>query len=48
MDVRDQYHKGYTHGYFDGYRDARRDMENGINRLQIESELLAHPIKTWG
>ena len=42
------YHKGYTHGYFAGYRDARRDMENGINQLNIECDLLSHPIETMG
>ena len=42
------YHKGYTHGYFAGYRDACRDMENGVNQLNIESELLSHPIETMG
>ena len=42
------YYKAYTQGYFDGYRDARKDIENGINQLNIESDLLSHPIETMG
>ena len=42
------YSKAYTQGYCDGYRDARRDIRNGIDQLNIESDLLSHPIQTMG
>ena len=34
------FYKAYMQGYFAGYRDSRTDMENGINQLNIESNLL--------
>ena len=41
-----EFYKAYVQGYFAGYRDARTDMENGINQLNIESDLLSQPIET--
>lgn len=42
------FYKAYIQGYFAGYREARTDIEKGINRLDIESDLLSHPIKAMG